>query len=66
VSKHWRPQGKVVPFRPVRRGPWTRPSDYGEFDPDRSPRVVPVVLGAVLLGFLAAGVLSWTVKGLLR
>jgi hypothetical protein len=45
---------------------WTRPSDYGEFDPDRSPRVVPVVLGAVLLGFLAAGVLSWTVKGLLR
>ena len=26
--------------------------------------MVPVVLGAVLLGFIAAGVLSWTAKSI--
>jgi micrococcal nuclease len=62
VGKHWRPEGKIVRIRPVRRGAWTRPSDYGDFDVAAPRRVVPVVLGAVLLGFVAAGVISWTGK----
>ena len=56
MGKHWRPDDKII------QGPWTRPSDHREFDPEKTPRVIPVVLGAVLVAFIAAGLLSWTAK----
>ena len=43
-------------------GPWTRAGDYLDRDVAAPRRVVPFVLGAVLLGLVAAGVVSWTGK----
>jgi hypothetical protein len=60
VSKHWRASGKIVRIRPLRRGRWTRPGEYLEVDAAAPARVVPVVLGAVVLGIIAAGVVGWT------
>jgi hypothetical protein len=66
VTKHWRPEGKIAPIRFARRGRWTRPGDYLDADPAAPRRVVAVVLGAVLLGLLAAGAMSWIVRSLTR
>jgi micrococcal nuclease len=52
VSRHWKPD---------RRSEWTVIDGYGSSAPARGG-VVPVVLSAVLIGFLVGGALSWTAR----
>jgi micrococcal nuclease len=52
VSRHWKPD---------RRGEWTVIDGYGSSAPARGG-VVPVVVSAVLIGFLVGGALSWTAR----
>jgi hypothetical protein len=59
VSKHWRPDDKVV------RGPWTDIETYSrEVDAAAPRRVVPVVIGAVVLGLVVAGLTIRTGRSL--
>jgi micrococcal nuclease len=62
MSRHWRPDGKIVRIRPVRQpGPWGSAGDYVPGTGGVSRRCLLTLLaGAVAVG-LAAGVASnWT------
>jgi hypothetical protein len=60
VSKHWRPDGKIVPLRPTRgRGAWDRADGYLPADATAPSRLVAVIVGAVVLGICGGGALAW-------
>jgi len=67
VSRHWRPEGKVIRLRPVGRRKWTRVDAYG-FRPETNdsngtgPWFATIALTAILIGLVAGGILTRTAR----